>query len=350
MKKLFYLFILFYSCHLFGNQCLKGSPMNKNYEYELRSAKESIVKEYLEATGIANTAAVGFCIYCSTGSMLAPNLKINQLISQSCIEGALKRQIKQKATYCKDGKPIQFKGNLNSSSASCVNSEVSGYITHVTNKVLNCFNNLELKGGGSLHLSPKTFFKKVNNESGFNFSPSYSGGVGAGQLTGIAVKEMNILSSGRSGNGRYILDSILNSSKPECSSLKEIIRSDKSNKLFLNRGDKSICEWVSINRGLPRSLVYSLGFFTFLRESLKKEIKRYASNLKVDEDLLDSLTLVAYGPKGLSRAKELIRNNLRGSNNQGTMKRIVNNEAYLRRTNKTLKEVKLKTGDSCNLI
>ncbi len=324
--------------------------MNKNFEYELRSAKESIAKEYRESANIVNTAATGFCIYCSTSSILNPNLKINQQISQSCIEGALKRQIKQKATYCRDGKPIQFNGNLNSSSASCVNTEVSGYITHVTNKVLNCFNTLELKGGRAIHLNPKTFFKKINNESGFNFSPSYGGGVGVGQLTGIAVKEMNVLSSGKSGNGRYILDSILNSSKPECSSLKEIIRGDKSNRLFLNRSDKTICEWVSINRGLPRSLIYSLGFFTFLRESLKKEIKRYASNLKVDEDLLDSLTLVSYGPRGLSRAKDLIRNNLRGSKNQGALRRIVNNEVYIRRTNKTLKEVKLKTGDSCNLI
>lgn len=330
-----------------AGQCLKGSFMNKNFEYELLNAKETLVKDFREQMGIKVTTAQMGCINCSERSYKGLSQISPPNIPRECIVGALKRQVSQKSVLCKDGNVV-MRPNLNSKNGPCVNDNVVDYITHVSNKVFNCFNSVELKNGSKLIINAKTFFSKINNESGFNFSPVYSGGVGVGQMTSIAVREMNVLDSGKAGNGRYILDSFLNSKNSECSGLQEIIKNDKNSKL--NNPRKPVCEWVSLNRGLPRSMIYSLGFFSFIRESMKKELQRRAPRFKYDEEFLDYLTLVGYGPKGPARAKSLIRSLSLSSGNLANLKQILKNETYLKATHRTLKEAKNKAGKSCTLI
>lgn len=334
------------SSSVFAGQCLKGSFMNKNFEYELLNAKESLVKEFRELTGMSKTTAQLGCINCSQKTTNLLNSKINYEIPKECVVGALKRQVSQKTVLCSGGNIIQ-RSNLSSKNAPCVDDNVASYVTHVSNKVLNCFNSIELKGGRKLQIDPKTFFSKINNESGFNFSPVYSGGVGVGQMTGIAVREMSFLNSGHAGNGRYIIDAMMNTSASECSGLQEIIKNDKLTKL--NNPRNPLCEWVSINRGLPRSLIYSIGFFSFIKQSLKKELEKRAPRFKYDEEFLDMLTLVGYGPKGPARAKSLIRSLALNSNNLNGLKNILKNEAYLKATHKKFKEAKDKAGGTCSL-
>lgn len=331
---------------VFAGQCLKGSFMNKNYEYELLNAKESLVKEFRDLTGMTKTTGQLGCVNCSQKQESPLNQKIAYEVPKECIVGALKRQIFQKTATCSNGKVI-MRGNLTSKNSPCVDDNVASYITYISNKVLNCFNSLTLKGGRKLQIDPKTFFSKINNESGFNFSPVYKGGVGVGQLTGIAVREMNVLNSGHAGNGRYILDSLMLSSSSQCSGLQEIIKNDKVSKL--NNPRNPLCEWVSINRGLPRSLVYSIGYFSFVKQSLGKELRKRAPRFKYDEEFLDMLTLVGYGPKGPARAKALIRSLALNSNNLKNLKKSLKAEAYLKDTSKKLKEAQSKAGGSCSL-
>lgn len=346
LKKI--LFPLFFmSLDALAGTCLKGSFMNKNFEYELLNAKETLVKDFRDQMGIKATTAQMGCINCSERKYKSLSQIIAPSVPKECIIGSLKRQVSQKSVLCKDGNVI-MRTNLNSKNGPCVNDNVVDYITHVSNKVLGCFNSLELKNGNKLSINPKTFFSKINNESGFNFSPVYSGGVGVGQMTSIAVREMNVLDSGKAGNGRYILDSLLNSKNSECSSLQEIIKNDKTS--MLNNPRKPVCEWVSLNRGFPRSMIYSLGFFSFIRESMKKELQRRAPRFKYDEEFLDYLTLVGYGPKGPARAKSLIRSLSLSTGNLVALKQTLKNETYLKATFRTLKEVNSKAGNKCSLI
>lgn len=340
------LFSISISSSVFAGQCLKGSFMNKNYEYELLNAKESLVKEFREMTGMSKTVAQLGCVNCTQKTVNPLTQKINYDVPKECVIGALKRQISQKTATCSNGKVI-MRGNLSSSNSPCVDDNVASYITYVSNKVLNCYNSIEHKGGRKLQINPKTFFSKINNESGFNFSPVYKGGVGVGQMTGIAVREMNVLNSGHAGNGRYILDSLMLSSSPQCSGLQEIIKDDKVSKL--NNPRNPLCEWVSINRGLPRSLIYSIGFFSFIKQSLKKELDKRAPHFKYDDEFLDMLTLVGYGPKGPARAKSLIRSMSLRSNNLASLKNRLNAEVYLKATSKKLKEAQGKAGGTCSL-
>ena len=140
---------------------------------------------------------------------------------------------------------------------------------------------------------------------------------------------------------------MMNTSAPECSGLQEIIKNDNAAKL--NNPRNPLCEWVSINRGLPRSLIYSIGFFSFIKQSLKKELEKRAPRFKYDEEFLDMLTLVGYGPKGPARAKSLIRSLALNSNNLKGLKSILKNEAYLKATHKKFKEAKDKAGGTCSL-
>lgn len=338
--------VLFMVSSVFAQQCIKGNPINRAFQNDLLRSNEALVKEFREAVGITTTTGQVGCFTCSQSSaknVSTNNLKIHSQISQNCVEGALQRKIKQKSVVCSGNLPFSASGS-NSVAGPCVNKDIAGYITHVSNKVLACFNNLEIKPGRIVPIEPKTFFSKINNESGFNFSPSYVGGVGIGQLTSPAVKEMNVLDSGKSGNGRFILDALLRSQKPECSGLKEIIKDDKV-KRFTNPR-RPVCEWVSLNRGLPRNLIYSVGYFTYIKNSLIQEMEK--RNIKIDDATLDKMALVSYY-RGPAKGKTYLRDWKRSPMAANQVRSELDNEIYIKAINKKINEVKGKTGGTCEL-
>lgn len=335
---------LLFSWNLLAQKCIKGSIANRSFQNELMSAKEGLAKEFRDLNGLTNTVAQVGCIACQLNKTSAVDQKItSNVVTKECVEGALKRQVSQIAVICKNGNPVQTT-NLTAGGFPCVTSDVSGYITHVSNKVLSCFNNLELKSG-KMQIDQKTFFGKINNESGFNFSPSYTGGVGAGQLTSSAVTEMNVFpKSGKSANGRYILDALLNSKSSDCGNLKEFISEDKKNKISSPR--KPICDWISMSRGLPKNLIYSVGYFAFLKDSLLKEMK--SRKINIDDESLDKMALISYyrGPK---KGKAYLREWKRNPSALAQVKQRLNNEVYIKAIRKKLNEVKDKSGGSCSL-
>lgn len=365
-RKLIFIFLSWLSFAQ-SNQCIDGSPKNVIFGKTLQTSNTPLVKEFRNLTAFTTTEGRLGCSgeSCASGieqnNSNSPNLKSHIIeIPKECIKASLTRKIAQKSIECRrkpDGNWNFVRHSARSKLTPCINDTTVDYIHHVTNKVIACFQGLPLKNGVQETIDPKLLYSKINNESGFNFTYSYKGGVGAGQLTGHAVQEMNVLNPKRTkgrvvkGNGRFILDSILNSTQPECQGLKPIIQNDLKFKYHSPRLP-AICEWVSMETGLARNLIYSMGYFTFLKHQvIGKELRKRASAASKDPEILNLLTMMGYGPGGMNRALTKIRTlNMGSATSLDSIKRILKKEVYLSATAAKLKEVKKIAGGSCRLL
>ncbi len=325
----------------------------------IQSSTAPLVKEFRLSGVFRPTQAGVGCINCSSNKLPRLEAQVAE-IPKACIQASYKRKVAQSSIECQrqpNGDWKYKKRSARSREGPCFDDTTVDYVHFVTNKVISCFQGLELKKGEQESIDPKLLYSKINNESGFNFTYSYNGGVGAGQLTSSAVQEMNVLDTRRTGGrvvpggGRFILDSILESKKPACQSLKSVIQNDKK---FKYSSPRSInCEWVSLETGYARNLIYSVGFFSYLKhEIIGKELKKRAPSVYKDTELLNLLTLVAYGPAGTNRALTLIRTLGMGSNprSNDAIKQALRKETYVAATASKLKEVKKIAGDSCRLL
>ena len=362
MRLKFILPVLFFNLSLLavGNQCLDGSPKNQKFKRILESSNYFLVKEFRNK-GLFKIQEGGIgCKDCSTTAQrLGLPEKLTE-IPKECIQASLKRKVAQTSIECTrtpEGNWTYTPHSSRSTSTPCIDDSSVDYIHFVTNKVISCFQGLSMQNGVKEAIDPKVLYSKLNNESSFNFTYSYGGGVGAGQLTGWAVQEMNVLDPSRTkgkevkGNGRFILDEILKSSNPECAGLKPVIENDLKFKYHSPR--KINCEWVSMENGLARNLIYSIGYFSFLKHQvIGKELKRRAPSAYNDPELLNLLTLVGYGPKGANRALTLIRTLRIGAPPYSNeyFKKQLRNEVYLKNTAAKMAEVKKIAGGSCRLL
>lgn len=345
-----------------GNQCLQGSPNNQRFKRILETSDAYLIKEFRSATGFRPTNAGLGCAggNCTTGSKSSTLPNSIGEIPKECIQASLKRQVAQKSVECKRtpaGNWTYISHSPRSKSTPCFDQSAVDYTHYVTNKVISCFQGLPMQNGATESIDPAVLYSKLNNESGFNFTYSYGGGVGAGQLTGWAVQEMNVLDPSRTkgkvvkGNGRFILDSILDSKKSECAGLKPVIENDLKFKYHSPR--KINCEWTSMETGLARNLIYSIGYFSFLKHQvIGKELRKRAPNAYNDPELLNLLTLVGYGPLGANRALTLIRTLGMGGSKAAlaSVKSRLKQEVYLKNTASKMNEVKRIAGDSCRLL
>lgn len=345
-----------------GSECLQGSPNNQRFKRILETSDSYLVKEFRMVTGFKTTQGSLGCAgeKCSTSKEpLALPGTISE-IPKECIQASLKRKVAQRSIECKrtpQGNWSVTKHSSHSKSKPCFDQSTVDYTHYVTNKVISCFQGLPMKNGVTETIDPAVLYSKLNNESGFNFTYSYEGGVGAGQLTKWAVQEMNVLSPKRTGGktvkggGRFILDNILNSSKPECAGLKPVIENDLKFKYHTPRTIS--CEWTSMETGLARNLIYSIGYYSFLKHQIiGKELKKRAPNAYKDPDVLNLLTLVGYGPLGANRALTLIRTMGMGGHGASlaNLKSRLNQEVYLKNTASKMGEIKRIAGESCRLL
>lgn len=364
MRLQFILLILVFNVSLVaeGNQCLNGSPDNRRFKRILESSDAFLVKEFRMRSAFKPTEGGLGCKGSNCGSIIKP-IALSSAVSEipkECIQASLKRKVAQTSIECNrqpGGNWRMTKHSARSKGTPCFDDSSVDYVHFVTNKVISCFQGLPMGGGVGEAIDPKTLYSKLNNESGFNFTYSYAGGVGAGQLTGWAVQEMNVLDPRRTrgksvkGNGRFILDEILKSSNSECSGLKPIIENDLNFKYHSPR--KINCEWVSMENGLARNLIYSVGYFSYLKHQvIGKELKKRAPNAYKDQELLNLLTLVGYGPKGANRALTLIRTLKMGAAPYSTeyFKKQLKQEVYLKNTAEKMSEVKKIAGGACRLL
>ena len=348
-KKFFSFFLITLVSYAEGPVCLKGKFSNQSFHNELLNSSDKLIDEFRYTYGLKPTTGQLGCAQCSVLKTEKYDLKIQTPpIPKECIQGALLRKVGGANSYCRDNKLAGvFNGDR---SGPCVTQEVVNYTSFLSAKVLNCFNSLKV-GGKSIPLSASTFFSKINAESGFNFTSNHVGGVGIGQMTTIAIKEVN------QGSARKFLRAITKSTDSSCQAFGNIIKEDETVKI--NRAPSSrikgsdpqnhICEWTSLNRGVPRSMVYSLGYFAYIKSLNASYLKKKWPKLTIDDEFLDQVSLLAYskaGPFGMrSDLKQIISN----SRSLKEMKAAINRKSYLVANKKRLQSAKQLSGGKCQI-
>lgn len=271
-------------------------------------------------------------------------------IKKSCIEASLKRDIKNTGYICKDNIPHKFENS--SGNAPCITPELSDYVTFAVNEAINCVS------PDTTPIDASFIMKKINNETGFNFFLGYNGGVGIGQLTSSPIKEVagwneKIKSKlvYNEGQAKAILAEIANSSKASCQSFKNILEEDLQTPPPSPARQANYCSWVSPGKGLARNLFYSLAYYRWIRDQvITPKLETKAPHLLEDADLVNSLTLVAYGPGGLTEAKTIIdKMRINSKTNPKKALDIVRNKsAYVKQTEDKMSELGLnKNGETC---
>lgn len=268
-------------------------------------------------------------------------------IKQECVEAALKRENGDSAAkgfYCatdqKNSKRIEV--GSPGKNGPCINSDIAAYLTWITNQAIQCLSNNEDP------IDPGLVFKKLNNESGFSFfqvridGKQYQG-TGLAQMTGSGVREVN-----ESGQDR-IINTIRTSSKESCAVFKGIIDQPV-------KGSTDICPLIELNRGVPRSLIYSLGLSLIYRGQLSdwlgttKKGKNLANDILVDRAA--RVAPIAYGPDGPGGARQILGKLLKGNilSDTRAVQMMVDKNPYLRSLKRSYNELPgMETSDGKDL-
>lgn len=258
-------------------------------------------------------------------------------IKKACIEASLQREPGNNGYSCLNGQPKKFSNS--GSSAPCLNQTTVDFLHFAVNKATACISD------GRMPIDPRIILKKINNETAFNFYIAYPGGVGIGQLISDPVKDIaGYTKNGKfiKGNASYVLEDLMNSKNPACAAFKEILKNDLKTPPPHGGATKNYCTWVSPDQGLARSLIYGMGYYVHVRDKvIKPALEKRASKLANNAEVLNYLTLHAYGPDGPEGAKSLVRQ-LRFSNTTApgeARSKIEGASTYLKSTEKKMEEL-----------
>nr|BFD59484.1 hypothetical protein CKG001_15910 [Bdellovibrio sp. CKG001]BFD66714.1 hypothetical protein HAGR004_17360 [Bdellovibrio sp. HAGR004] len=315
---------------------------NQDINRALLSSKDALYAAFqaerknpaCEPTGSSGTKAVK-----GTLTSLASTLSRTSVpqIKKTCIEASLQREPGNNGYSCLNGQPKKFSNS--GSSAPCLNRTTVDFLHFAINKATACISD------GRMPIDPRIILKKINNETAFNFYIAYPGGVGIGQLVSDPVKDIaGYTKNGQfiKGNASYILEDLMNSSHPACAAFKSILQKDLQTPPAHGGATKNYCTWVSPDKGLARSLIYGLGYYVHVRDKvIKPALEKRASKLANNAEVLNYLTLHAYGPDGPSGAKSLIRQlRINNSTPPGEARaKIEGASDYLKSTEKKMEEL-----------
>lgn len=221
-------------------------------------------------------------------------------ITQECIAASMTREAGGDGYICGATKRARPYGKAHGNTLQCVNDDMADYLTFAVNSAIQCMSSIGPTSEETNPIDSRVIYKKINNETAFNPSLAASIGVGVGQLTTWAVKDI----AKKNGNGRYILEKIAESKKQECQGFKKVAVKDLKKRPTV----QETCAWVSPGDGLARSLIYSVGYYLTLRDQyiIPALKKRSASHLINNTTLVSDLTAIAYGHEGLKQAKLLM--------------------------------------------
>ena len=326
----------------------RGIAQNQGINNALLMAHDPLTKAYLASLGkngclpVDNSKKTAADLSKVTNNVLAISK-----IKPECIKASLQREVGSTGYTCPKGKPVPFDNSKDG--AACINEKTFGFIQFAVNQAISCMSPPEDP------IDPRFILKKINNETGFNFYLGYIGGVGIGQLTSDPVNEIagwtetTKFKNGRvrytynQGNAHYILDNLMTSTNPACAPFKKVIEKELKEPPPAPGSRKNYCSWVSVGDGVARSLVYGLGYYIYARDHFIKDTlkDRNAEQLMKNKELVNTLTLVAYGPGGPVQAKTLIKI-LRLNNNTNPVKaiqQISNSSNYVDQTNTKMSEL-----------
>ena len=235
---------------------------------------------------------------CTNSSVLKMTQKLKESIepsiSRDCIEGSMSRissMKTQRRLLCdsnysvpKFGKVLYGKKDL------CIDSHVVDYVHWSVNEGLKCINSFALQP-----ISPDITFMKLHRESKFGFFIQYSGGIGIGQLTTIAVKEIE-------ENAKPIIEAALQS--PQCESFKELLNKEMD---YTKKDHVRHCQLTGIGEGIGRNIFYSLALMLHHRDSGYNSVgARLKRQGFVDAEKINYFTLISYGREGLAGTEEAL--------------------------------------------
>lgn len=356
IKHFFILLSLVITNHaaLAANVCINdpdGSRGINNFAITkaVQTAQDPLMKSFLAASSCTAQSPANKSI--ATLAKVAECAVGVEKIKAECIKASLQREVRNTGYTCNNGKPTAFENS--GSNAACIDQKTLNFIHFAINNAISCMSPPEDP------IDPRFILKKINNETGFNFFLGYPGGVGIGQLTSDPVDELagwwqkkrigkkknktgQVETSFIQGNAKYILENLSKNTNPSCAAFKKIIESDLTSPPPSPGNKNNYCQWLSVGDGLGRSLVYGLGYYVYARERFIKEtLKDKAPALIKYNDVVNSLTLVAYGPGGQAQAKALIRklrlNN--ASKPSAVVEKINAHSDYVAQTNEKLKEL-----------
>lgn len=268
-------------------------------------------------------------------------------IKKECIEASLQRELIGDGYSCLTQKPKKFE--YSGSSIPCLNQKSVDYIHFAVNEALNCLSTERTA------IDPRFILKKFNNETGFNFFLAYSGGKGIGQLTSDPVDDIAGWRSANGkfnvGNARYILQDLVKSKNPACKPFIETIKNDLDMPPPSPAKEANYCHWVSPGDGLARNLVYSLGYYVYVRDKIvQPAVSRLAPRMGLNNNIINYITLVAYGPGGPAAAKALIRRiRLNDRMPPAQVKeKVIKLSSYVRQTEEKMDELLAKLNTNAN--
>lgn len=189
--------------------------------------------------------------------------------------------------------PVSY-GKASGKTLQCVTDDMVDYMDFAVNSAIQCMSPAD-------PIDSRVIYKKLNNETAFNLSMANRGGVGVGQLTTPAIKE---LTDEDLGKGRYILENIVNSKKPECKPFKDVAKASLKKRPHVN----STCDWASAGDGLARSLIHSIGYYLVMRDNyVIPALEKRNTKLLTNPSLISDLTAISYGAEGWDHARWLLQ-------------------------------------------
>ncbi len=264
----------------------------------------------------------------------APNFSISpaNYIKKSCIQASLQRDISQNGYACINGKSTKAQ-TIDGRKKACLSQNSVDFIHYSVNTALKCFASIDKA------LDARFIMKKFNNETGFNFFYSYGGGTGIGQLISYPVRDIGGQGKG-DGNARFVLEDIAASQDPACAPFQKIASGDLA-KPPASTPSRNVCSYVGADTGFARNLIYSFGYYLHNRENyIKRGLLRRAPELIKNKDIVNYLTLLAYGPDGPSYAQSFIRNKrLNNKSNPNNVIELLKKETYVKATENKMKEL-----------
>lgn len=244
-------------------------------------------------------------------------------IKKACIMASLKRQNSTQGYYCQTPdskpKPIGSPGT----EGPCISEEMVNYVTWAVNSAIECQSTRENP------IDPLVVLKKMNNETGFSFFQASTGGVGIGQLTTSAIKEVN-------RNLTDTLSQVRESKNPACQPFQTLL-----NQKTKPEDATKWCSLLHFSQGLGNNLLYSIGYFIHSRDNLMGRFQRQVDKCGIERaDVKDTGALAAYGPLGLDVQGKLIsilKNTC--DDPDAFIKKATKDIQYLKQTDQKLNEV-----------
>lgn len=300
--------------------CLSGSPANLSLQRQFASSQRLFKVE--RKLGQKPATFADHFHAAPKGRQPASKAKVVKRIKKACVIAAMKRQSGGQGYLCRSlaSEPIAI-GSADAR-GPCVTADMAEYITWAVNSAVACMNS----PGQSL--DPLVVLRKFNNETGFAYFQGGASGVGLGQLTSSAIREVN-------RTAKQSLAPFRNLKAPACAPFREAL----SKRAPASAGQR--CQFLHYSEGVSNNLMYSLAYLVHSRDNLLENFEREARKCGIKrQDVYDTAALASYGPEGAKVEKTLLKILKKNCRNPaGFIKDAQRQIAYLKQTQAKMREM-----------